>query len=135
MARLLASLVVLAATTASLGGTFSSFSSTVSNSLELGSNSTFAPISTAVPAISGTIASNQSLTVQTAGTYRSNLTVSRSYQWQLCTSLLVSTCVDIAGAVGSTYALGLVPLGSFFRVVETAGNGYGTVTAASGILS
>lgn len=134
MRRLLATVVVLAATTASVGGTFSAFTSAVSNSLNLGSNSTFAPISTAAPVISGTIAVGQTLTVQTAGTYRSNKTVTRSYRWQVCTSLVVSSCTDIPLATSSSYIIG-VGVGTLFRVVESASNGYGSVDTPSGILS
>jgi hypothetical protein len=135
--RFLASLVALAAVTASFGGTFSTFDSSVSNAVDLGSSSTFAPITQAAPVVSGTPSLGQLLSVQTPGQWRSNLTVTRGYQWQACTSLLVSTCVSIPGATSATYLVGLVGLnlGGLFRVVETATNSYGSATAASGLLS
>lgn len=132
--KLLASLIALAAVTASFGGTFSTFDSTVSNTANLGSNSTFVPVNTAVPTITGTVAALQTLTAH-PGTWRSNLTVTPGYQWQVCTSLLVATCVNIPGATSLSYVLGALPIGSFFRVVETATNSYGSASATSGIIS
>lgn len=136
MRRLLAALLLLAATAAVIPGTFSAFTDQVTNNSTIGANPTFAPILVAAPTIAGTVAANQTLTLSAAGTYRSNVTVTLTYQWQVCTSLLTSTCVDVAGATSTSYALGATPLGSFFRVVETAANGYGTPTATpSAILS
>lgn len=133
MRRLAAALVVLAAVTAVPGPTLSAFTSSVSNSSSIGSNSTFVPINTTAPTITGAVAALGTLSLQAPGAWRSNVSVSRTYQWQVCTSLLVSTCVDIPGATGVSYLLGAVPLGSFFRVVETATNTYGSASTASAI--
>jgi hypothetical protein len=132
--RLLAALVVLAASTASVGGSFSAFSSSVSSSATLGANVTFNPLPLTAPVAAGTVAANQTLSVPTPGTWRSNVAITRSYQWQVCTSTVVSTCLDIALATGTTYPLGATPVGAFFRVVETATNSFGAASSASGIL-
>lgn len=129
--RALLALVLLAIAGALIGASLSTFSASVASQSTLGAETTFHPISLAAPTITGTVALNQTLSVQAQGTWRSNVTITRSYQWQLCTSLLTSTCTDIAGATGTTY---LITAGSFFRVVETATNAYGPTSAASGVL-
>lgn len=132
--RLVTALVVLAAVTGSIGGTQSAFTDSVSNSLALGANATFDPIALTAPVAAGTVAANQTLSVQSAGTYRSYAAPVLSYQWQVCTSLVTSTCTDIPLATGASYPTGAVPVGVFFRVVETATNDFGSTPAASGIL-
>lgn len=132
--RLLAALLVLAASTSFIGGTYSTFTASVSNSSNLGTNPTFNPTLLTAPVATGTVAANQTLSVQTQGTWRSNVSIARAYQWQVCTSLVTSTCADILAATASTYPLGVVPVGTFFRVVETATNAFGATASASGIL-
>lgn len=135
MRRLLVALVLLAAVTATVGGTFSTWTSTVSNDNTLGANSTFDPINTSAPVVTGSVGSNLTLSLQTQGAWRSNVTFSRTYQWQVCTTLLGGGCTDIPLATSTTYGLGAVPIGAFFRVVETATNSYGATTQSSNVLS
>lgn len=130
--RALLALVALAASGAAIGASLATFSASVANQSTLGTETTFHPISLTAPTIAGTVALNQTLSLQAQGTWRSNVSITRSYQWQVCTSLLTSTCTDIAGATGTSY---LITAGSFFRVVETATNAYGPTSAVSSVLS
>jgi hypothetical protein len=130
--RLLIALVLVAAATASVGGTFSTWSSTVSNDNSIGANSTFDPINTAAPVVTGAVGSGLTLQLQTQGGWRSNLSVTRSYQWQVCTGLGTG-CTNIPLATSSSYVIAVV--GTFFRVVETATNSYGSTSQASNVLS
>lgn len=134
MRRVLSASVVLAALTALVPGSFSAFTDTASNSMSLGTNPTFDPITLTAPVVSGSVTVNGTLQVSTPGSYRSNVSVTRSYQWQVCTSTVTSTCTNIALATSSSYGLGATLLGTHFRVVETADNGYGAVTSASAIV-
>src|SRR5207253_3117232 len=61
MRRVLVALILVAAVTATVGGTFSTWTSTVSNDNVLGANSTFDPVLTAAPVVTGTVGSGLTL--------------------------------------------------------------------------
>ena len=87
-----------------------------------------APTNTALPAISGTAQSGQTLTA-TTGTW-SGAPTSFNFQWQRC-SAAGTACVAIAGATSGSYQLGSGDVGSTVRVAVTATNGFGSTTAVS----
>lgn len=122
--RALAVAALLALAGLAVTGSRAAFTDTASGGLSLAAGPTFAPTPLTAPAITsnGTV-----LSVSTPGTWRSNLSVTRTYAWQVCTSLLTSSCTDL-GLTGST--LSFIGLGSFFRVAETASNSYGPSSPA-----
>ena len=89
-----------------------------------------APIQSAAPTITGTPAVKQ-LLVASTGTW-SNTPTSFTYQWQDCTAAGAS-CVDIAGATSSSYDVTLTDAGDTIRVVVSASNGGGTLSAISAV--
>jgi hypothetical protein len=147
MGRLAAALAVFALATAGVQGTFSAFTSQVSNDFSATSKSTFAPTAGGLPVVSGTIALGQQLSA-TAATWGNTQYVSPtiSRRWQYCPGAVVEDCVDLPGT-GSTYvinlldintALGtvfaLLPGDAHFRIVETATNTWGSTIQAAAIL-
>ncbi len=110
-------------------GGISSFSSSAASPVvaAVGSGSV-APINNAPPVITGAAQSTSTLT-STTGTWLNNPT-SYSYQWQRCNSS-GAACADIGGATSSTFALGVIDLGSTVRSLVTATNGTGSAIAAS----
>jgi hypothetical protein len=94
-----------------------------------------APVNTAVPTISGTREDGSTLTA-TNGTWTGTPTIAFTRQWRRCDSA-GANCADIAGATGSTYALGAADVGKTIRVVVTgtnmAGNAAATAAATSAI--
>jgi hypothetical protein len=90
------------------------------------------PVSTSLPAISGTAAVGQTLTAS-RGVWR-NTPTGYAYQWQRCNSSGAG-CTAIAGATGATYMLAEADGGSTFRVAVTARNAHGPTTAVSAATS
>ena len=86
-----------------------------------------APTVTTGPSISGTTTVGQQLTAN-AGTWTGS--PSFAYQWQQCDGS-GGSCVDISGALGTTYTLASGDQGHTIRVKVTATNGVGSVTATS----
>ncbi len=86
------------------------------------------PVDVTLPAISGIATQGQILSAAT-GTW-SNGPGTYSYQWQDC-SPSGAGCSSIAHATLPTYTLGASDLGNTIRVVVTAGNLAGDVSAAS----
>ena len=127
--------LVLAAAIAG-GGSFAAFTATSTGQVGLGTRSTFAPVAGTAPVITKSLTE---FSVGTAGTWdldpgadvdRNALAVTRSYQWQVCTTALGAGCVNVPTATGSTLPLAGL-LGSFYRVVETATNAYGAAVTSS----
>jgi uncharacterized delta-60 repeat protein len=90
---------------------------------QAGSTSGTAPANSTPPTISGTAAEGQTLTVN-AGAWTGSTPISHDYRWRRCDSAGAS-CVDIAGATATTYALTAADVGRTIRVRETASNAYG----------
>jgi hypothetical protein len=87
-----------------------------------------APANTSAPTISGAPQVGQTLTAS-GGTWTDDPT-SFAFQWQRCNAGGTS-CVDVAGATAATYVLGTADAGATIRVVVTATNASGSVSAAS----
>lgn len=139
-------LAVLAATMAALAPTHATWSKTQNQGISYAYASSFRPVNTVAPVVSGTLALLETLSA-TPGTWgNSNVAPTLSYQWQYCADGLVANCVDITGATGATYQitaasllpiLGVItvlPANAHFRVVETATNPWGSTSQASVIL-
>ena len=72
-----------------------------------------------------------------AGTWSGSIPIDHSYQWRRCDSAGAS-CVDIAAATATTYALAAADVGHAIRVRETATNPYGqslVESAASAVVT
>lgn len=145
VALALVAIVALAASP----GTFATFTATSANSAPATTAAGFLPVNATAPVTSGVVALLGTLTV-TPGTWgydHSGLTnvnttgeaaiSAATDQWQWCSTGLAASCVNIAGAVGSTLSLtstlltqlGLLNLtGVGFRVKETVTNVYGTAS-------
>jgi uncharacterized protein YukE len=89
------------------------------------------PSNTALPSISGLLKDGQLLSAL-AGTWSGTPSISYAYHWQSC-PLLIGECTDIPGATSSSYTAGPLDVGSALRVVVTATNAAGSVSAASGL--
>ena len=87
-----------------------------------------APANTAVPTISGTTQSGQTLTASN-GTW-SNSPTSYAYQWQRCNAS-GGSCTNIAGETGQTRVVADDDVGSRRRVLVTATNAFGSAQATS----
>lgn len=87
------------------------------------------PSNTVSPAISGTLLVGQTLS-STAGTWAGSLPLAYGYQWQRC-DVLGESCLDISGATHSSYVLDTDDVGSTLRVVVTASNSAGSISATS----
>jgi subtilisin family serine protease len=88
------------------------------------------PSSTAAPTIGGSPQAGQTLSVS-SGTWSGTAPITYAYQWRHCDSA-GAACVDVAGATGSTYALGSSDVGFTLRASVAAANAYGSATATSG---
>jgi sugar lactone lactonase YvrE len=88
-----------------------------------------APSNTVAPVISGSAQEGQTLSAST-GTWEGTPPISYSYQWESCNGL-GEGCLDVAGATGSSYALGLSDVGTTLRVLVTASNAGGSASSAS----
>ena len=82
-----------------------------------------APVNTAVPTISGTVAVGSTLS-STTGTWTGTPTPTYAYQWQRGTT-------NISGATASTYVAQAADVGSTLRCVVTATNAGGSAAANS----
>jgi uncharacterized protein YukE len=94
------------------------------------------PSNTSLPAISGSLQEGQVPSVST-GTWSGSAPISYSYQWQQCNAAGKS-CVNIAGATGSTLKLLNALIGSTLDVVVTATNSAGSssvTTPVTGLVS
>jgi hypothetical protein len=85
------------------------------------------PTNTLLPAISGTLKLNQLLSA-TSGSWSGSEPISYAYQWQLC---VLGTCTNIAKATSSTFLLGALDVANTLRVIVTATNAAGSVSATS----
>jgi hypothetical protein len=86
------------------------------------------PVNLTPPAVTGTAAVGETLTV-TPGTW-SNTDVKLAYQWQRCDGT-GANCAPITGATTTTYMVASTDAGSTFAVVETATDRFGAPTATS----
>ncbi len=87
----------------------------------------FPPVATAIPAISGTLTSGQTLT-SSSGTWP-NTSSGYTYQWQKSTD--GTTWVEISGATASTYVLAASDVGYLIRSQVSLTTSVGTSTAYS----
>jgi subtilisin family serine protease/fibronectin type 3 domain-containing protein len=87
-----------------------------------------APVNTAVPTITGTANTEQTLTAST-GSWTESPT-SYAYQWQRCDST-GANCTAVEGATTSTYVIKSTDVGSTLRVAVTASNSAGKSAPAS----
>ena len=90
-----------------------------------------APANTTPPAVSGAATDGTTLSAST-GTWTGTPTISYAYQWQSCNSL-GTTCANVSGATGSTYALHSSDVGTTLRVIVTATNTAGSAQATSAV--
>jgi beta-glucanase (GH16 family) len=88
------------------------------------------PANLTLPAISGIATQKQTLSAST-GTW-TNSPLTYEYKWQDCSPAGVN-CTNIPGASSSTYAVAASDLGDTIRVVVTASNLDGSVSAASAV--
>jgi hypothetical protein len=86
------------------------------------------PVNSSDPSVNGTAVDGQTLTAN-AGDW-SGVSVTYSYQWQRCNTA-GDGCSSVDGAVDSTYGLGSSDVGSTLRVVVTASNKNGSLSAVS----
>jgi hypothetical protein len=86
------------------------------------------PVNTAAPSVSGTPRVGETLTAGD-GTWTGTQGIDHGYQWQRCTAA-GADCASIAGATGSTYALGAADEGATMRVVVSGGNWISSVSQA-----
>jgi len=87
-----------------------------------------APSNSTLPAVSGTTRAGQTLTAS-AGTWSGTEPIALAYQWQRSDS--AGAFADIAGAAGASYALSAADVGFTVRVVVSASNEAGNVSATS----
>jgi lysophospholipase L1-like esterase len=85
------------------------------------------PVNQTLPAISGVAQVGQTLTAA-PGVWSGSPVPTSSEQWQNCQG---TVCSNIAGATSGSYVLTGTDLGDTVRVVETAVNGSGSVSANS----
>lgn len=76
------------------------------------------------PEISGLAIVDEILTAST-GTYNAFPVATYTYQWQSCSSVELSSCTPISGALQTTYTLLTADIGKFLRVMVTATNNLG----------
>jgi fibronectin-binding autotransporter adhesin len=87
------------------------------------------PSNTGLPGISGLLQVGQLLHAST-GSWSGTMPIVYSYQWQSC---LLGSCQNIAKAAESVLKLELADVGLAFRVVVTATNAAGSVSADSSV--
>ncbi|MGA2455221.1 MAG: hypothetical protein ABSG93_17050 [Solirubrobacteraceae bacterium] len=87
-----------------------------------------APVNIAPPTVSGSVVEGQTLSAGT-GTWSGSPT-SYAYQWQDCNSS-GAHCVEVSGAIASTYKLAATDVGDTVRAVVTASNAGGATAASS----
>ncbi len=91
--------------------------------------STAVPSNTSPPTITGTAVAGETLTA-TAGSWTGTPPITFSLAWQRCDAS-GGSCAPIAGETAQTYLVGAADIGSTLRVVETATNAEGSVSAQS----
>ena len=89
------------------------------------------PVNTVLPGLSGTARDQLTLTAST-GTWTGTALVAYTYQWRRCSSA-GSSCVDITGATGATYALTPADVGATVRVKVVATNVAGSANVLSAL--
>ncbi len=87
------------------------------------------PLPTTLPTIKGTARDGQLLTA-TEGTWKGTPTITYAYQWESCNSL-GEACFYISGATTSSYRLISSEVGTTLRVMVTAKNAGGEISAIS----
>ncbi len=87
------------------------------------------PVNTALPVISGTAESGQTITV-TNGSWEGTPTISYTYQWETCNNKGES-CSNISGATTSSYRVLNSQVGDTLRTTVTASNSAGSAKATS----
>jgi uncharacterized repeat protein (TIGR01451 family) len=90
-----------------------------------------APVNTAAPTVSGTVAVGNYLTVSN-GTWTSSVPVTYSHRWERCDSA-GANCAPVTGVTGSTYLLDTPDVGKRIRGVTIASNGGGAATANAAV--
>lgn len=88
-----------------------------------------APSNTTPPSISGTAQRGHTL-IATAGLWSGSQPLTYAYQWQRCDDTGES-CANISGATSTKYRIGAGDMGSTLRVVVTATNSLGSISATS----
>ena len=93
---------------------------------------TSVPNTSALPVISGIVRDRQMLTVSSTGWTGTPIGV-LSYQWQRCSALNQSECVDLKGETKTSYTLNFDDVNSFIRVTVKSTNrvGVGTIVSAN----
>ena len=87
------------------------------------------PSNTELPSITGSLVEGGLLTAST-GSWTGTPAITYSYHWQSCPPL-AGECFDIPDATSSQYRSGLLYVGDPLRVVVTANNAAGSVSATS----
>ena len=87
------------------------------------------PVNTALPAVTGTLRVDQTLTA-IPGAWTGTEPIGYAYQWQRC-GPAGGGCVDVPGAVGTTFLLEPVDVDRTIRVREAATNVAGSASATS----
>jgi hypothetical protein len=84
------------------------------------------PTAAALPVVAGLPQPGQTLTAS-SGDWTGAQPIGYAYRWSRCSS----SCTDVAGATGTSYAVGTADVGSTLRVTVTATNAVGSATATS----
>jgi hypothetical protein len=87
-----------------------------------------APVNSVLPVVSGLAQVGSVLSVSD-GSWSGSAPLSFAYRWQRCAG---GSCVDVGGAVGSSYAVVAADVGSSLRVGVRASNGVGSSEVFSG---
>ncbi len=85
-----------------------------------------APANSGLPSITGNAIVESTLTA-TPGSWVGSAPMTYAYQWQRCSP----SCVDVAGATGSSYTLTSADLGNMIQVIVVASNSAGNANATS----
>jgi hypothetical protein len=88
-----------------------------------------APENTGPPSVYGTAQEGQTLEAG-EGNWQSEGKITYTYQWQRCNAS-GEACANIEGATQATYVPGIPDLANTLRVIVTASNGAGSVSATS----
>jgi hypothetical protein len=88
------------------------------------------PANTVLPKITGTAQEGKTLTAS-KGTWSGTAPITYAYQWQTCNDSAGTGCAAIFGATQPTYAVSNGDVGRFMRVIVTATNSAGSVSAIS----
>jgi hypothetical protein len=88
-----------------------------------------APANTALPTIAGSARDGSTVTA-TTGTWTGTTPLAFTYQWQRCNAAGAS-CTNLGGATSASYLVVPADVGSTLRVIVTATNSVGSVSATS----